>query len=309
MIFFILLLFSHLLFSNDCDFPNFYDTDNICILYQQEAQYCYFSIIKNNASHKKYCIKQVKERAYWKEYSFVHEVVASFVAESIRLPINKVRLIPAYIPFPGKLFLDKLATIHTFAEGKQIKYLKKPYEDLILKQGQKKIIWGLTKTIIERMSIHPDLAKITALDVFIGNYDRSGSNLFYDQQMDRFFGIDLERSFYVDLAQYACNNFKKMINDGITFTKQEIYGIKIFKETIEQLYENNPPEKIALQLEQFYKKIMRLHEKQRTYQYKNSLRNIVNKRIEICKLNIIKNYQSTESFIKILNDFLSHQEI
>lgn len=50
------------------------------------------------------------------------------------------------------------------------------------------------------MSRYKDLPVLVALDTFVGNADRAGSNYFCDETTDTFYGIDMASSFNQDLC-------------------------------------------------------------------------------------------------------------
>ena len=176
-------------------------------------------------------------------------MLASCIAESAGVPMNRACLILPGDDFPGKQDRMRLATLHTFVSGRPV-LRKEPYYGIDLKQkksptfNKTTIPRGLVQKIITSMSVHPDLPKIVAFDTFIGNADRSKENLFYNKNTDRFFGIDLERSLTYNLCEIARKQIENMLHDRtLSFTKKEIKVFAILQSTLCSLIKHNPPKK------------------------------------------------------------------
>jgi hypothetical protein len=102
---------------------------------------------------------------------------------------------------------------------------------------------GLTKNIIESMSLHKDLPPIVALDTFVGNVDRSLPNIFYDGKNNHFYGIDQAAVFGKNLARLANDRIKELLDEGYfkTCDSQIINGLRVYKKTLVELLEINMP--------------------------------------------------------------------
>lgn len=61
------------------------------------------------------------------------------------------------------------------------------------------------------MSKHEDLPLLVALDTYTGNNDRSLANIFYSPQAHHFYGIDQAASFKNNLAYFACQRVRELI--------------------------------------------------------------------------------------------------
>ena len=93
------------------------------------------------------------------------------------------------------------------------------------------------------MALHTYLSLIMAFDTFIGNHDRSNQNLYYDKKTDKFFAIDLEGTFGVNYNTFICTLIITMLKKPkLSFTKQEIKGLILFRDTLKSLVDFFPPE-------------------------------------------------------------------
>lgn len=181
----------------------------------------------------------------------LRDIVASSIARSAGVNANYVTFIPAGISFPGKTITNLPATLHNFVPGVAIKELsgKSRWRNASIHQVMKNGIspkkWGLTRTIITNMSLHPQLCRITAVDTFISNSDRNAKNYLYDEKTDTFYAIDFECSFRRNLAHHGCMTIEQMIqNPKKQLTTQERMGLKIYRDTLSQLIQQYTPRTI-----------------------------------------------------------------
>ena len=230
-------------------FGNHFDTKNTEIIEIKKTKRSCVTIIKHKITGDYYCVKQLFAGTSSCVVRSIYEVFASYIAESADVPMNRVCLILPGDDFPGKQDRMRLATLHTFVSERPV-LRKEPYYGVDLKQKKSRIInkiavpRGLVQKIITSMAVHPDLPKIVAFDTFIGNADRSKSNLFYNKNTDRFFGIDLERSLTYNLCRIAREQIEKMFYDKtLFFTKKEIKALVIFQSILRSLIKHNSPEK------------------------------------------------------------------
>lgn len=204
------------------------------------------SVLKHNDGSQ-FIVKQNTKNAIMPFLYTIRDALGSIIAESIDAPVNRVLLIPSGCTFIGKKSLQFPATLHTFMPGIMVKNIPTK-RHLYLQQSVKPHITekGLSRKIIGHMATHSDLCVITALDTFIGNTDRHRGNFSYDQETNRFFGIDLESSFKTNLAQYACNLIKSLLahNDN-PLTKEELFGLNIYRNTLRQLIQLHTPKSIC----------------------------------------------------------------
>lgn len=147
-----------------------------------------------------------------------------------------------------KLVTDVLRPIslQSMAIGKDLEKLIKggehPKIDLQQKD-QSNQAWNakFTKDTLSAMSSHPDLAKIAALDTFVGNLDRHSGNLFYDQKSDRYTAIDSAWAFDFNASRAAKKFFEDL--DFSSLSAEEKSGIEEYSKTMRTLVRNNPPKK------------------------------------------------------------------
>ncbi len=204
-----------------------------------------------DAKGMKFCIKQLNIDRTRTQFGLVREVLASYIAESVvNIHINKVRIIPANIDFPGKI-LNGIATLHTFVPGSN-KSVDYPIKITLQQRLSKKFSIeerGFNQRVILYMSVHRDLPLIVAFDTFASNPDRTCNNLFYDKKTDIFCGIDLELSFKLpferDLGILAIYHIKKFMKEKIKFSSKEIASLKKYNNTLKKLLEKNSPEKLC----------------------------------------------------------------
>jgi len=148
-------------------------------------------------------------------------------------------LIPAEVFFPGKFYKERMATLHAFTPGKSLHSLN--YPEVNIQQFKKERgIFGITRDIINYMSLSPNLAQIVALDTFTGSGNHGRRNIFFDEKSNDFYGIDLKRAFLKNLGRLAYENIKKMYAEK-SFTSRQIDALKIYRDTLKKLIVKNPP--------------------------------------------------------------------
>lgn len=183
---------------------------------------------------RKFVLKTVEPEADpWEKYSLVRETVGSRIAEEMNLPIDRVRMIPSNVQF-GLKPENVPATLHTFVEGEN---------DIPIGIQQNIAAGGLNYTVIKNMSKSPDLSKIAALDTFLGNPDRHDWNVF--KLGDHYTGIDMGDSFAQPLASFALEQLRDLQQKGVQFTPQEIAGLRVYRDTLEELIRNYSPQKVS----------------------------------------------------------------
>jgi len=216
-----------------------------------ETEDCYISFVEREG--ERFVVKQIKDARPDEQFLLILDALGCHIAEEANIPVNRVRIIPANAPFPGKKVLELPATLHTFAKGVSSDEASS-YRDLDLHQRYLKEntpLWhrwgplapedtGLTKRIIHNMAKHPDLPSLVALDTFVGNSDRSPPNLFYDSLSDHFCGIDMAASFRAPLAEAACRQLKGMRKEQ--FDQVTLSALQNYASTLEVLLKTWPPE-------------------------------------------------------------------
>ena len=236
--------------SIDCSSTNFhilhpdYDINSISVINKIEGNKSCVSFIRTKEGIM-YVIKQMLDPKLSRQFSRVKEALGSYISESVPIPMNAVSIIPPDMYVPGKIFLDRPATIHTWVTGYQICTLPQ-FQHINIKQYTKERTdvadWGLSRSVIHSMSLYPDLPIIVAFDTFVGNRDRGPSNFFFDEKTNRFFGIDLDLSFKANLAELACQKIEEFLRSRPTFTLNEMRALEKYRDTLKILLAKNPPE-------------------------------------------------------------------
>jgi len=209
-----------------------------------------YAIFIEDNNKNKFVVKQVKrsEKNRHRELMVVRECLASYIGEAASLPINHVRPIPSDFRMPGRLLNGVAGTLHTFVPGvsggKGIN-IQQPWDE----PGKKN---GMSLQVLKNMALHSDLAKIVALDTFIGNAARRGGSLFYDSKTDRFFAIDLESAFNKNLAQLAVVLIQSLVKDvRVQFTRAELNGLALYAQTLQGFVERHTVEELCAKLDEF----------------------------------------------------------
>ncbi len=178
------------------------------------------------------------------------EMLAGYIAESNGIPANRIRMIPPGCPFPGKLYTQKPATLHTVVPGRHCKdypFIQQTHEKRV-PQDQ----WGLNYKVIQDMSTHPDLPLIVALDSFIANGARRNGSFFYDQKNDRYWAIDLESLWKTNIAALACKLINTLLNDTLFKpTPEELSGLIVYRDTLKKMNERHPSDVLHMKLDEF----------------------------------------------------------
>ncbi len=272
------------------------------------------SIVKDQWGNK-YCVKLMKDRPGMvperRDCRLIIESFCSYIAESIDAPMNVVEIIPMDIEFIGKNIKGRLASLHTFAYGKQLDQpgpycnldMSKHFKQLIKASKQKllsqKVKEGFMMSMITEMSRHHQLPIIVALDTFVGNFDRTCSSLFYDQKSDQFCGIDMERAFRLgkDLSQRLYQFFLGIL-DGLSvqLNNSELEALILYRNTLRKLLQKNKPVFLRKLLDKIIIKS----------KIDLSVKEISNQ-IRIYKNNIDKTYIYTKKLVKILDKVIKKQ--
>lgn len=213
------------------------------------AHFTKIAVLKNDRSEK-FIVKQDTNGTLEASLKCaLRDIVASLIAHSAGVQANHITFIPAGTPFLGKSITKLPATLHNFVPGTVVRALpkKSPWHNASIHQYMKDNVpekqWGLTRSVIKNMSQHKDLCKITAVDTFTANTDRSLNNYLYDEETDSFYAIDFECTFRKNLAHYGCKTLEHMLkNSREKITSQEYAGLKIYRDTLARLIKLYPPQ-------------------------------------------------------------------
>jgi len=286
-----------------------YNQKNIKIInIKDKGKLVYVTIIEDLLYKKKYCVKQY--HAADRIFLSLKEVLISGIAESADVPVNCVRLISEETFFPGKCYNKRMATLHTFTPGKSLRSSGN-YPGIDIKQFSKeKKLFGITKNIVDHMSLSPNLAKIVALDTFTGSTNHSRGNIFFDQESNDFFGIDLKRAFLQNLSRLAYENIKKMYATK-SFTSRQIDTLKIYCDTLKKLITKNPPGNVCRNLDtlvkttKLKKKICFFGDKY-IHLLNNKFVLLTGNSVKECKVMIFQNYDSAQKLVILLGEIIEN---
>lgn len=156
----------------------------------------------------------------------IHETLASHIASSVLIPVNKVKIIPAHTQLFNN---DSIATLHTVVPGKEVATFDGMNYEVF-------IVGGLTRNSFSSLKKHPQLIGILALDIFVDNYDRHNFNLFFDEATGTFYAIDLDIAFSKALIT------KKTINEILAYSHGQptwYNKASVLAEEVQRLYSNN----------------------------------------------------------------------
>lgn len=187
----------------------------------------------------------VKKTYVAKPEAAIKEVVSSWIAREIDIPANDVRIVPARGALATKLKLVAPATIHTLVPGRPVAgYSCSSCFKIRQTLKGESTDQGLAYKVIHNMAFHPDLPRIVALDTFTGNHDRNNKNLFYDNVSDNFFAIDFGGTFKANLARLALVTIERIMQGNYILTRQEIYGLQRYCDTLKQLSSKVQPDDV-----------------------------------------------------------------
>ena len=236
IIFFVSLEVSFITYSS---FGIINDQHDFILIKSQSLKNSYISYVQSQ-NGKIFIVKQKRHRSVHSRLCIVRDTLSAYIAEKVRIPTNRVCIIPPRVYFLGKKFMDEPASLHTYAPGFTLREQPSVYDDLYVQQRWKSR-WsyeqkGLTVEVIRNMARHPALPCIVALDTFIGNSDRHDGNLCYDFDTDTFCGIDMDDTFNKNLCKVACDHVRAMLDDvNLIFYFQEVAGLRKYKLTLEKL--------------------------------------------------------------------------
>lgn len=205
-----------------------------------------------DADKQEWIYKQYRQAEPEDYLDLTYEVLASSIAQDLNLPINYVEFIDANNNFYIKIIPGEPGTLHRKVPGVQLdRHPMNPKVDIQQKFRSPWMIEkngdlapeekGLRIAVIKSMAAYPQLAKIVALDTYLGNMDRSLPNIFYDQANELFYGIDLGNSFKGNLAQEALEQVARLNKQAYLFSPEEKKALKLYAETLQNLTNCFPP--------------------------------------------------------------------
>ncbi len=213
-------------------------TCHVRLIKRKKKEFCYISFVEIDGIL--YLVKQKRQQGHL--LAVVHDALAAYIAQSLGDDIaHKVMIIPAFHKFPGKIYDDWPATIHTLAVGATLKNKRSPYKKMNIKQACQ----GFRRDMIPWMAKHRQLIIIMALDIFLCNHDRHRGNLFYNAKTDSFCAIDMDCLYKYSLGLYAHQNVKRMAeNDLFPLTIQETFALLELRNTLQFLVDRHSPQEM-----------------------------------------------------------------
>ncbi|HLW72984.1 MAG TPA: hypothetical protein VKR54_02965 [Candidatus Babeliales bacterium] len=273
--------------------------EQVVLMSEFESKNSFISYVTINGYQ--YIIKQKKN--IQKQMAAVRDALAAYIAQDLGIA-HSVQIISVTQDIAGKVNKQQPATLHTIAAGKAIidqpesRYYKlrlkqrSPEDDLLPNR------W-LTEAIIYQMTWHKQLPLIVALDLFIGNIDRHGGNLFYDPVTDCFCAIDMDNIFRFDLPALACQKLDAMVSLGKNFTNEEIIALTSVRDTLQFLLRRFTSTQIIDQLHLFVQQAgLR---KNNIIKYKSLVKKITNH-----EAMIIKSRKSVHKLIYVLDKIIDN---
>lgn len=273
--------------------------ENVRIIDSFTTPHHRFISVLQHENGSKFIVKQDSREAQVAHLAEVRDALGSFIAKSVNIPANEVLIIPCDKRFVGKEYTHLPATLHTFvpgvmakrAPGKQHLYIQQPRKPSVPESE-----WGMKRSVITHMSEHFDLCAITALDTFIANKDRHRGNFFYDYEADRFYAVDLESAFGLNLADYACDLISSLLLEKRkSLTRKEIRGLIVYQKTLIKLVHLHTPESL------FEKLVSLTTEAGLPHQI---TRGTVTNKLEGYRTSIAANYASCQKLIYLLDTLL-----
>ena len=172
----------------------------------------------------------------------LNDALGAEVGKSIGVNINDVKIFPPHDPSLSSvdIFPHHIKTLHTLVPGNEVRKMSAVITSFF------SIRAGLNnKAKLESLTTHKDLYKIIALDIFLNNSDRHNGNLFYDEENDHFYAIDMDAIFYKKclLATKAGNFIKGLLKKKLS--AQETTALKNLHKILDDLMEQYPPEKLC----------------------------------------------------------------
>ncbi|HLW72927.1 MAG TPA: hypothetical protein VKR54_02670 [Candidatus Babeliales bacterium] len=193
-------------------------------------------IFVEDANNQKFILKYPRSPNH-----ALNDALGAHVGESIGTNINHVKIFPPHDSSLSSVdrFPDQIKTVHTLVPGNELKKLGNINNKIKIKSGL------INKSKLKNLTKHKDLYKIMALDIFLNNWDRHNSNLFYDIENDHFYAIDMDAIFCRQrlLATTACNFIKSLHKEKLS-PEAKIALIQLYK-NLQHLMVHYPPEKLC----------------------------------------------------------------
>lgn len=231
-----------------------------------ETSHSYIGVVRHKKTNALYIVKQKKNRNST-PWSAIQAILAYEYANSTGQIISqRVYIVPKEINFPGKMYPNELASLHTIVPGMSVKNWQYSVRGINLKKVAELVTdfsiklprdGGIDINIIASMTRHNDLPPILALHLLVGFYDCHNKNIFYDYHMNRFSIIDMDSCYKSPLASFSYQTLKnilmrKDVIKKLTLSPTVQNALLNFADMIELMIEKNPIKKInAILIELF----------------------------------------------------------
>jgi hypothetical protein len=192
----------------------------------------------------------------------IHEALGAYIGSSVGIHINKVKIIPPYVPCVGRKDPSLIATLHTCVPGVEVANIPTMNTNIDIYNG-----------LVEDKNLaclceHDELCDIVALDIFLDNFDRHNYNLFFDQKNKHFHAIDMDMIFsnvsHICLGNESLSILDASMNDLLfhdsiatdaekflerfpkkrKLSPKEVRALKRIAATLTNLVNTFPPKKI-----------------------------------------------------------------
>ncbi len=218
-----------------------------------DAPHSYIAVLKDNRD-KRFLLKQRKIVTAYTQFMTVIEAFSTWLAESLHIPCNHVELIATSSPCTHKHYPDYPATLHTFLPGKTIA-LRGTYQGLTIQQrckGHAPIDCSLNRKLIRTMAVRGELARIIAVDAFLGNNSRHRSNLLYDKKNDTFYAIDYGSCLRVNLCEKNKQALNKINLERLTSSERQ--ALKMYTTQLKKIVKHFTPRDLCNKLDEFFQR-------------------------------------------------------
>jgi hypothetical protein len=187
----------------------------------------------------------------------IRDALCAWVGKTADIAINEVEIFAQNHPFneafssinPLEQSKNGVTTLHVHVPGIEVKSIKNMHDTIAIKRGlcKEKHLNSLVK--------YPQLCDIVAFDIFVDNSDRHNRNLFFDEDTEQFYAIDMDHglnsasrltitacAYDFDTIATLAYYFVKTTLKKRRLSQEEIGVLTQIRFTLQQLAYLNPPE-------------------------------------------------------------------
>ncbi|HXW86536.1 MAG TPA: hypothetical protein VEK38_04310, partial [Candidatus Bathyarchaeia archaeon] len=92
-------------------YTDFCTASELTLVKEWQVRRSYIAIVRDKKGNE-YIVKQAKEKLAAADMFAIRDAMGAWMAEELDIPANRVRIIPAGVAVPGKMYVDRPATIH-----------------------------------------------------------------------------------------------------------------------------------------------------------------------------------------------------